>query len=313
VTQPAASAPGPVAFRCDGDDAVGAGHVARCLPLAAALAQRGWSPAFCGSYGGLADWLLERSGLPVRPADALADGAWVAALVDSYTFPVADICALAERLPLATIGEANRCPGAGVHIDPHLDRAGEPATARLLPGPGYALVDPGFAAARRDRSGPVDTVLVTVGGGITGRPLAEAAVRAARDTFGDRVRILTAGGVDLPGTEPLPFPGTLLDVVADVDVAVSAAGNTVYELAAAGVPAVVVPIVDNQRRVADGARSAGFALVPDAPDGLDAAVGRLADPGVRAALQKAGPRTVDGRGAARVAAALETRWTTIDR
>jgi spore coat polysaccharide biosynthesis predicted glycosyltransferase SpsG len=293
-----------LAFRCDGGDRVGAGHVARCLPLARALAGAGHAPTFCGTYDGLAAWLLERSGLPVAPAAALHDQPWDAAVIDSYTLTADEICAVAGRLPVATIGEANRCDDRGVLIDPHLDRRGEAPTDRLLPGPEYALVDPGFAAARRDRSGPVRTVLVTVGGGSAGGALARDAVAAVRATFPD-ARILAAGGLDLPGAEPLPFPGTLLDVIADVDVAVSAAGTTAYELAAAGVPAVIVAVADNQRRVVEGARAAGFAL---AGDDLAGAVAQLADPAVRARLQDAGPAIVDGRGAARTAAALAQRW-----
>ncbi|HMJ36450.1 MAG TPA: hypothetical protein VK501_21280 [Baekduia sp.] len=293
-----------VAFRCDGGERVGAGHVARCLPLAAALAAGGHRPAFCGEYDGLAAWLLERSGLPVAPGAALDDGPWAAAVIDSYTMSEPEICAVAQRLPVATIGEANRCERRGVLVDPHLDRRGEAPTDRLLPGPDFALVDPAFATARRDRTGPVRTVLVTVGGGSAGRPLAAAAVAAVRATFPE-ARVLTAGGVACDGTEPLPFPGTLLDAIGAVDVAVSAAGTTAYELAAAGVPAVVVAVAENQRRVVDGARRSGFAL---AGDDLAAAVGHLADPAVRARLQDAGPATVDGRGAERTAAALARRW-----
>ncbi|MCW3004135.1 MAG: hypothetical protein JWQ20_3433 [Conexibacter sp.] len=293
-----------VAVRCDGGDAIGAGHVARCLPLARALAAEGHRPTFCGAYDGLATWLLERSGLPVEPPAALQDRRWDAAVIDSYTLSEAEICAVAQRLPVATIGEANRCPEHGVLVDPHLDRRGEEPTDRLLPGPRFALVDPGFAAARRDRTGGVQTVLVTVGGGATGRPLAAAAVDAVRTVF-PAACVLTAGGVALDGTEALPFPGTLLDAIADVDVAVSAAGTTAYELAAAGVPSVVVAVADNQRRVVEGARTAGFAL---AGDDLGAAVAQLADPAVRARLQEAGPAVVDGQGAARAAAGLAQRW-----
>jgi spore coat polysaccharide biosynthesis predicted glycosyltransferase SpsG len=304
VTSAGSSVGRSVAFRCDGGDVVGAGHVARCLPLAAALVAGGHHATFCGDYDGLAAWLLERSGLPVAPGAALGDGVWDAAVIDSYTLTEAEICAAAERLPVATIGEANRCAERGVLVDPHLDRLGETPTDRLLPGPAFALVDPAFAAARRDRTGPVQTVLVTVGGGTTGRPVAAAAVDAVRAAF-PGARVLTAGGLALAGTEPLPFPGTLLDVIASVDVAVSAAGTTAYELAAAGVPAVIVAVAENQRRVVEGARRAGFAL---AGDDLPAAVAQLGDPAVRARLQQAGPATVDGRGAARAAAALAGRW-----
>jgi spore coat polysaccharide biosynthesis predicted glycosyltransferase SpsG len=287
-----------VAFRCDGGERVGAGHVARCIPLAAAFARDGHEPRFCGSFDGFAAWLLERAGQALAPADAVHDAA--AAVVDVYDAPVDVVCALAERMPICTIGEGARCPDAGVHLDFHADRNGESATDRVLPGTRYAPVDPAFGQARRDRSGEVATVLVTLGASAAARAMASDVVAEVRGAF-PAARIVTAGVLDIAGTEQLPSPSALVDHVAGIDVAVSAAGHTAYELACAGVPTAIVPIVPNQERVVAGARLTGFAVV--------GAAAQLADGAVRSRLQEAGPRVVDGRGAARAAAALIERWS----
>lgn len=308
-----------VAFRCDGNEHVGAGHVARCLPLAGELARRGHVPVFVGAYSGLARWLLERARLEVAapvPAPAGLDpAAWSAAVVDSYTLPVAELCVLARALPVAFLAEARRCPDRGVHVDYHADAPvpSQPGHQDLR-GPAYTPIDPAFAALRRSRSGPVRRALVTVGGSTAARRIRSPAVTALRATF-PAARILVAGAGaeqwDGQAVTSLPHPSSLLDVVADVDVAVSGAGLTASELAAAGVPTVIVAVAHNQRRVTVGFAVASAALTVDLdapPPALAAAVAGLADPALRVRLSEAGPALVDGRGAQRTVSALTRRW-----
>jgi spore coat polysaccharide biosynthesis predicted glycosyltransferase SpsG len=287
-----------VAFRCDGGERVGAGHVARCLPLGAAFARAGHRPVFCGSFDGFAAWLLERAGHASAPAGAVDDAD--AAVVDLYDIPSAEVCRLAERLPVCTVAEAVRCPHLGVHLDFHADRNGDEPTDRLLPGTPYAPVDLAFARARRDRSGAVSTVLVTLGTSEAARWMAGDVVAEVHGTF-PAARIVTSGALDIPGVDRLPSPSALADHLLGIDVAVSAAGHTAYELACAGVPTALIQIADNQGRIVDGARATGFALV-GSPE-------QLADGDLRARLQEAGPRIVDGHGADRAAAALVERWS----
>lgn len=286
-----------LAVRCDGGAAIGAGHVARCLPLARAFAGLGWEPVFRGAFDGLAAWMIERAGLPVGDPDGVAGAR--AAIVDSYALGAADVCALAASLPVATIGEAVRCPDAGAWIDYHADRAGEDATDRLLPGPAYAPVDPRFA----DAGAPGDavrTALVTVGASAAAQDRIPRLADELRTAF-PGVRLLVAGGAALAGedVERLPFPGSLLDVVGRVDLAVTGAGMTAYELAAAGVPMLLVQIADNQRRVVDGMTAAGAAATT---------LQELVDPAARARLRARAQALVDGRGAARAARRLDAAW-----
>jgi UDP-2,4-diacetamido-2,4,6-trideoxy-beta-L-altropyranose hydrolase len=303
-----------VAVRCDGDEVVGAGHVARCLPLARALAEIGWAPEFVGRYGGLAAWLLDAAGMPSRKPDesapaGVAASRWDAAIVDSYGFSQPELCALARALPIATLGEAPRCPDAGVWIDYHLDRAGDVATPRLLPGPAFAPIDPRFAGVGRARD-DVRDALVTVGGSTAAQALVEHAAAGLRRAF-PGVRLVVASGAALegPDVERLAYPATLVETVSRIDLAVSAAGLTAYELACAGLPTVLVPVADNQRRVVSACVAAGVALGSDADaEALLTQLDRLRDAALRAQLSAAGRAVLDGRGAQRAAAGLVERW-----
>jgi spore coat polysaccharide biosynthesis predicted glycosyltransferase SpsG len=136
-------------------------------------------------------------------------------------------------------------------------------------------------------------------------------VNEAAAVFPD-ARILVAGG-ECDGAESLPSPTALVDVVSEVDAAVSAAGLTAYELACAAVPAIVVAIVDNQRRVVRACESAGVAIALDATrdgslDPVRAGLAQLADPVARDALRERGPAVDDGLGADRIASGLAGLW-----
>jgi RimJ/RimL family protein N-acetyltransferase/spore coat polysaccharide biosynthesis predicted glycosyltransferase SpsG len=299
--------------RCDGDERTGAGHVARCVPVAVALRFHGWQPVFVGGYSGLARWLVERAGISVRApvtggCCGLHPDEWDAAIVDLYGAPEAELCALARRLPVATMAEASRCPEAGVRVDYHLDRTGDDPSARELPGPAFAPLDPALPAHRRAPGREVRTALVATGGSTFARRIAVEAIAALRATF-PGVHVIAGSGVASdPAAETLPFPGTLHTAIARADVAVSGAGLTAYELACAGVPAVLVGVADNQRRVLEGSRRAGTAVVGGPADSIPGAVGQLADAAVRGRIARSGVARFDGVGAPRTAAALDNLW-----
>jgi spore coat polysaccharide biosynthesis predicted glycosyltransferase SpsG len=227
-----------LAVRSDGGAENGAGHVARCLPVAKVLASLGWSVTFVGRYGGLAAWLLDRAGCatesPVDGPCGLAPERWTAAIIDSYDFTAPEVCAVAQCIPLATLAEAQRCETNGVLVDYHLDRLGEQPTVRVLPGPQYAPLDPGFAGA--GRAGPdVETVLITVGGSTQALSYLPDLQAIARRSFPEASQLVPRGKGSRRG------PVLLSDLVHRVDLAVPAAGLTSYELACAGVPQVASP------------------------------------------------------------------------
>jgi len=313
-----ASSSGRIAFHCDGNEQVGAGHVARCVPLAAAFARLGWRVSFVGDYGGLASWLLERAGMAVELPDlgapcGVATDECDAAVIDSYLIAPSAICDLASVVPVVTLGEANRCPTRGVLIDYYLDRT-DPPDAHLLAGPSFAPLDPAFAGAGR-AGREVRSVLVTLGGSRLASELLPQLVFTVRAAFPD-AGIVVAGAAQsamprtsVPHVTSLPWPSALVDAVCKIDLTVTAAGFTAYEMACAGIPQVAIAIVADQRRVVRGLRQSGLAPCLDLTSGdsladLPRALEQLRNPEVRGELAKRGREVFDGQGARRAASAL---------
>jgi len=322
VAKPDAKQP-RVAMRCDGDERIGAGHVARCIPLAGAFAELGWNVAFVGCFKGVAEQLLRHAAVADtrRPDPSCPCGVrareFDAAVVDSYAIEPSAMCALAGTLPIATLAEANRCPTRGVLLDYHLDRF-EPSSARLLAGPRFAPLPPAIAGVGRAAE-EIGNVLVTMGGSLQADPLIERIAPIVGSAFPDARILISAGAVSetFAPTDPrfvrLPFASPLHDVLGILDAAITAAGWTSYELACAGVPQLAIATAPNQRRVINGMNMRDCAICleltgADAPPDLRTALRELADPARRIQLAARGMRVLDGRGASRAARALGERW-----
>jgi spore coat polysaccharide biosynthesis predicted glycosyltransferase SpsG/RimJ/RimL family protein N-acetyltransferase len=288
-----------VAFRCDGDDRSGAGHVSRCLQLARVFEAAGAETVFVGCFAGTAARLLESAGVtPVVPAAGPggippeAD----AVVLDSYELPFADIDALSVRVPTAALVDGERAPRATAVLSYHPGasrRLVAPEETRTVQGPEYAPVDPRFVAARRSRG--FARALVTFGGRPADAPFL-AAVTEALERAG---RFEVDAGLGNAGFH---------ERVARADFAVSGAGVTPYELACAGVPAVLICLAENQKAVAEDFAASGLAV--SAGDGhlLDEGLARLADEPEREIIAAKGQATVDGYGAYRARDALEAAF-----
>lgn len=285
-----------IAFRCDGDSRVGAGHVARCAQIARASEAAGVDVVMAGTYEGVAAQLVE--GLPV--ASELPDGV-EAIVVDSYEISPHEIKLMARRFPVAVVEDGPVAPEVAVVLAYHLDAVERTATAPgsvAVLGPDYAPIRPACVRARRARGLAVG--LVTVGGGFAGQHLLDVATEGLRELVGE-VRVVAPGSA--------VTPEEMLELIAVADVAVSAAGSTPYELACAGVPAVIVAVADNQRPIACAFDRAGLAVGLDDPGGLADAVPKLADAELRDRIAAAGPAAIDGYGAFRARDALLDAFT----
>jgi UDP-2,4-diacetamido-2,4,6-trideoxy-beta-L-altropyranose hydrolase len=336
-----------VLIRADASSAIGTGHVMRCLALADALATAGHEVAFASAA--LPDRLAARISarafriVPIDPEHDL-DGTLSVASAEGSTWAVIDHYGLDAEWVSGIRAAALRV----LLVDDLADRPVYPANlvlntnayarraayrgrtdARLLVGPRYALLRSEFARyatwQRRTGDARAMTILVTMGGadpagltlpaveallgsaGLAGHrllvPLGSANPRAAE------VRARLDG---IERVELLPEVDDMSALMEQADLAVASAGSTCWELAYMQLPAIMIPIADNQVRVAASLVEAGVALRLDpdgsgAPPTLAAAVaGLAADPGHRAAMSAAGRRLVDGRGAGRVARAMMT-------
>ncbi|MGI8633093.1 MAG: GNAT family N-acetyltransferase [Solirubrobacterales bacterium] len=294
-----------IAFRCDGDLRVGAGHVARSLEIAKAFARAGHEPLFLGCYAGLASDLVAAAGfangLPGPGATGAPPGA-DAVVVDSYEIGAEELGRLADRLPVAVVNDEHEIPAPvtavlNYHVPPPGHPRALPPVVQIL-GPDYAPVSPRLAAARHERG--LAHALVTFGGSERARALVEPATEALGSLGELEVFISGSGAVPDVG---------LVERINWADVAISAAGTTAYELACAGVPTVAAAIVDNQQVVAGGLQRAGAVRRFDARPGdfrrrLVAELAALASAAERERLAIRGPEVVDGHGAARARDAL---------
>ncbi len=341
-----------VLLRADASPATGTGHVMRCLALAEALAEAGFAGHFAAAALSPAlEDRLRAAGMAVHriaaePGDdsdlaatlrlAGAVGA-AAVVVDGYRFGTGWRAGLAAT-GLCVLAFDDAGTGEPLHADIVVNAAPDAAAlpyhraapgAALLLGPAYAPLRRELREAARAAKAPLPdrrSLLLTFGGsdplGLTGpcinrlgaalpdgvridavvggACLAAEAVEAAARPFGARVRV----------HRDTPHMGRLM---ADSGLAVSAAGTTTAELAAVGIPAVLVLVAGNQEAAAGQSAGLGWcALVDgraaDAPDRIAReALALWADPARRVAMAQRLTGTVDGQGAVRIAEALRRR------
>jgi spore coat polysaccharide biosynthesis predicted glycosyltransferase SpsG len=194
-----------------------------------------------------------------------------------------------------------------------------------------ALVGPKHALLRSDITellpvdrpfGPASDVLVAMGG----TDVMEAAGPIARSIAAiSDLTVFLATGIANPRAAELRrlaagsggriraiLPDDLPATIARADLGVVAAGGTLWECAALGLPVVTLITADNQQRLTETAEVRSFASVHDlrVPARLDAVAAdalRLAnDPAVRHERSRAGVALVDGCGAERVVGAVLT-------
>ncbi len=339
-----AASSAPVLFRCDGGAAIGWGHAIRCAALAQALRAAGVESVFAmrAPDSGLAEY-LEDAGQPVCaiPPDADDVEATAALLrelgsrllvVDSYVLGRAflDGVHAATSVPRVVIDDFDErdlaCEAVvvGNHWAGELDLSGTGADL-VLAGTEFALLrsefEPGRRPARNEGDPPL--VLITLGGGQLGAATVELA--AAIDALDQPLRITvmlgSSSGAAIDSVREFARAASheveveidtrdVAGLLARTTLAVSAAGTTCFELAASGVPGVLVVVDDNQARgAAKWAELGAFeslgplahvdpALVAERANAL------LGDPSQRQSLSRRASELVPGDGARRVAAAL---------
>ena len=336
-----------VLVAADGGPDVGLGHVTRSLALAVALDRTGvWTAVLAPTSGALRA-RAEDAGLEVvtsgewprwdeegvaRLLDLADTHRAEGLIIDSYRIAPAGFERLHRALlRVVAIDDLAAGPfpchvvingGAAAATMPYRSVHGD---TRFLLGPEYALLRPEFWARgeRKVRERPERVLLMTGGtdpGGVAGRLL--AALDVLPDDF--RIEVVVGPFADAAVIEVAarrcrravrlhrdPSPACLRDLLLQADAAVSAAGQTLYELAWAGCPAVAFAVADNQVANLGAMARAGTVIPattlqdPDLSDRVAAELGRLlADLDRRTAASQAGQALVDGRGALRVAAEI---------
>ncbi len=315
-------------FRTDVGDGVGLGHFVRDLALADAAADQGITPYFVlsGEHGAAREFLERRSiefciqtGSPGSQTDrkftieraSAIDAAVV--IVDGYRFDLNFF--LLER-PVVAIDERPISPDVTLLVDIDPGAAEKPRIldgVRLLAGPKYALLRREFRASKYPRNfgATIARVLVMLGGEDVRKQTDVVLEGLARAGFGGTAVVVAR-------EEPSPdFPYSiehheLIENMAEVmfscDLAVTAAGGTVWELCATGTPSVVVVSADNQRSIGDWIPKSGVAHSVGWWEDVDAddfarSISAMS-PERRRELSRTAQLAVDGQGPDRVVEAI---------
>ncbi len=318
---------------------VGVGHVMRCMALAQVWNAEGGRCVFFGGIdaGSLRERLIadgcelfESSPGPGDTIRRLNDmdiqNTWV--VLDGYHFgPEWQDVLVDSGFAVLCIDDGARLPRyrAQVIVSPDCDARPlsyeTPPSTLILAGPRYRLLRQGMAGntARPVIEAKQRVVLVAFGGADAGNVTLDV-VKALDGILSPDDRAIVVLGpanrhrvVVEDALKAVAYPSELLQDVADMaaiyaraDLAISAAGGAAWEMAASGLPAVLVPVAANQLPGAGFLADAGAALRVDDPtaipgEGFAAQVRELlADRPRLGAMASAGRLVCDGKGPHRV-------------
>jgi len=324
-----------VGIHTHGGPGIGLGHVRRCLTLADALARLDARVTFVvnddpgvlslvGRHGFEAVRVFQAPGQPAPILRVLAERRAYVLVTDSYdigTDYLAAVCRHVEVLvalddladrPLPVDVVVNGAVGAEMLPYPTL------TGARLLLGPAYSLLRDEFALEpERSIRLRVGRILVTVGGGDP-QNLTRRLVQWVRETLPDVALDVVIGpffasepGIADARTTLHRDPQNMCNLMLACDLALCGGGQTTYELAATGTPALAVQVAENQTHSLAGLSRAGTLVLAGDVNGADlesrvkTGLASLVNDVERRAMMSANGRAlVDGRGAQRVAQAI---------
>lgn len=333
--------------RADATREMGSGHLVRSSALAQAWRSAGGRAVILARVSAALPASVERAGLErldvahshPHPDDLsgllaltrAAQDAWV--VCDGYHFDAGYTRSVRERgasvlvvddIANAPVYDADAILNQNLFAERLVYNAAAPA--RMLLGPSYALLRAEFvavAAGARDRSAPVERLLVTMGGGDPFNQTEKVLRAIARVAPGLAVRVVVgnsndegarleaaARAIDGSTVEFVRNPDNMALLLRWADLAISAGGSTCWELCCLGVPMTLVTFADNQAGITSGLHEAGAAEslgwyervtetdIAAAIEGLRGDAARRADMSARAGA------LVDGKGAARVVSVM---------
>ncbi len=317
-----------VLFRVAGGPRVGFGHIRRCWTLANQLEQEEREILFTADSEQAVS-VLTRAGFSTRleTPGGLETTVGLLGKSPEKTLCVADDPALgpeqlkllADVVPTVCIDDtADRffpvdCVVNGSAGIERRSLRGRPDTQFLL-GAGYILLRPEFAEPpRRLFSKSIGRVLLLAGGGEADRFIRKS-LETVFVSLGDvRVDLVVGPFGTVPDGIPASVgihrePPDIRPLMLQADLAISAGGQTLYELAAAAAPTIGIQTAENQKPNLDGLSEAGAIVFIGGSESADFAA-RLKrtlhqlsdDPGIRQTLGEGGRKTVDGNGTERVA------------
>ncbi len=329
-----------VLLHCNAGVEAGMGHLMRTLTIAREARDRGWTASVFGDVDAVGAEVLRRMDPELElltvdgAAASLGDFAELGRdadviHLDTYR-EVPDLSSLAVLLSNMQDGPFG-VRDADLAIDANLasERTfASPERSRShLAGIDAAVVRAQVLAQRdaRRTAAAAPRVLIVMGGtdphGVTARVVAafDRVPSPVEITVIDprrRPDVLSAAGSSRHAVQVLGFVEDLPAIAASHDLAVTAAGTSVWDFACMGLPMALVCVADNQRvgyrQVVEQGLAVGLGEPPH--HGLEERIGALADllasPASLARTAAELKRTVDGLGSWRIVASWEQLLTT---
>ncbi len=318
----------------EGGDRIGFGHITRCLSLYQAFEAKGILPEFVingdASIDGVLknrqhkrfNWLehMDRIRASIKDSDMV--------IIDSYLADVNFYREVSDSVRVPVYIDDNKRvdypKGLVVNGSISAEMLHYPVTEDIayLLGPKYIPLRKEFwdVPEKKIRE-KIERIMITFGGDDARnmtpsvlRLLAMQYPHVAKNViigrgYRNKEEIETAAD---GGTELIYFPGAegMKTVMLESDIAISAGGQTLYELARGGVPAVVVAMADNQMNNIEGGQRAGCIEYAGwwedgmLLDNVRGALKQLEDSDRREKMSQTGRTLVDGNGAKRIVAYL---------
>ena len=332
--------PQTVAIRANGSEVIGLGHIRRCLTLSEALARQGATVHFVTNDNQAAIETVRTSGFDVTSVDLEKDFEQTrdtiqrlrakVLVVDSYDIDADYLNRIREprNILVAVDDNADRRLPVDVVINgnaygPSLQYDVLPETVLLL-GAQYAILREEFShAVSRQIEGPAKRILITIGGSdpahltpklvdlvLRGSPAAQVDVIVG-PFFEQTDPVTEATSRKREQIRVLYNPGDMRSLMVNADLAITGGGQTTYELAATGTPALAILTAENQLHNLKALDTLGTLIFAGGRDDVDLIqklstgfATLLNHPGRRAEMSKRGRELIDGLGAERLAKAL---------
>ena len=337
-------------IRTDGNLSIGTGHIMRCLSVAAAVRKRGEAVTFIVADNHMSDYLTSRQ-YPVIYLDSIWNNLeaetdkMVAAikehsikklLIDSYFVTHGYLKALCDLTYVIYMDDLNAfhypCDML-INYNCYAEKFGYPSRysgTKLLLGTKYAPLREEFQnLPQKKTEAEVSSILVTVGGAdsinaagkivkmmkTALRNKAEApTLHVVSGKLNPHISKLSRMAEEYGGVAIYQDLRQMSELMLSCDLAVSAAGSTLYELCACGTPSIAFSLADNQ---AYGVSAFGEGYMINTGDIReneklclekisDAVTMLSADYKLRCEMAKKARGLVDGQGALRLAQELAT-------
>lgn len=273
-----------VLFRTDCDNRQGLGHVMRCIALAQSFVAKGVQVAFaCSKQDGVIH--VKSVGFDAIDLCSLSDRDQIAAIssqfrsdtlsliiADSYEFSASYLEALNNIAPTAYIDDLHTPElnisailNGNITADSSFySKRYEQSSTRLLIGPKYNILRSEFYGQKSIQiKDKIKRVLVTSGGSdphgasiritetlLECEPLYNAEIVVMAGPLSNSVSQLQSISANHPSVTVLQNASNVAELMRSCDMAIAAAGGTMNELCACGVPSVVYALANNQVRAA---------------------------------------------------------------